>query len=157
MKKPMQPLSPESFEAVCQCLEQRQQEFISTLSDGGIPSLRNAEWTARKKRIAVCSAEPDGRKKRIGFGPRFSASAPVNRTAAEAVWKKFKQFGKESGLCQIERFRNNEKELGRFDFRATDPATDDQFSCRIHLPGEWNSTGIQISMVVGPRFRNADL
>ena len=42
MKKVTKPLSPEAFEAVCSIWEQHINEFIFQLSDGSIPTLRNA-------------------------------------------------------------------------------------------------------------------
>ena len=157
MKKQPKQLSPESFEAVCRVWEQRATAFVSALSDGGIPTLKNAEWTVWKKRVCACDPEPEGKRKRLAFGPRFSSSTPLNRTAANAVWKRFKLFAKEHGLSDVERLRNNEEGLGRYDFRAADPETKDGFSCTIDLPGEWNVAGIHLSIVVGPRYRNEDL
>ena len=157
MKKTTKQLSPESFEAVCSSWEQDIKEFILQISDGSIPTLRDVEWTFEKKRVFVIEPDANGKKKRGACGPYFSAYTSLNRTAAEAVWKKFKQFAKEHGLNHIERLRNNEKELGRYDFRATDTVTEDKFSCSIYIPGEWNTAGLHTSMTVSPRYRNEDL
>lgn len=157
MKKTKKSLPPEAFESVCSSWEQRMKEFIFLLSDGSIPTLRDVEWTIEKKRVFVTEPDTNGKKKRGASGPHFSSYPPMNRTAAEAVWKKFKQFVKEHGLNHIERLRNNEKELGWYDFRATNDMTKDRLSCRIYLPGEWNKVGIHISIIVGPRYRNVDL
>lgn len=157
MRRTTKQLSPESFEAVCSNWEQRIKEFIFQLSDGSIPTLRNAEWDVEKKRVFVCEPDQDGKKKRGACGPYFSSFLPLNRTAAGAVWKAFKQFSKDQGLTRIERLRNNEKDLGRYDFRAADSDTEDELSCRIYLPGEWNKAGIHISITIGPRYRNEDL
>ncbi len=157
MKKVTKPLSPEAFEAVCSIWEQHINEFIFQLSDGSIPTLRNAEWSVRKKRVFVCEPDPNGKKKRGACGPYFSSFTSLNRAAAGAVWKLFKRFSKEHGLNSLERLRNNEKELGRYDFRASNSETEDEFSCSIYLPGEWNKAGIHISMTIGPRYRNEDL
>ena len=156
-KKPMEQLFPESFEAVCNRWEQHIKAFVLQLSDGSIPTLRDMEWTVEKKRVFVCEPEANGKKKRGAGGPYFSSYTSLNRTASEAVWKKFKQFAKEYGLNRIERLRSNEKELGWYDFRATDGRTKDELSCNINLPGEWYEAGIHISMIIGPRYRNADL
>lgn len=110
-----------------------------------------------KKRIFVCEADQFGKKKRGACGSYYSSYTTLNRTAASAVWKVFQQFSKEHGLNSLERLRNNEKELGRFDFRAENRDTNDGLTCRIYLPGEWNKAGIHISMTIGPRYRNEDL
>ena len=131
MKKVTKPLSPEAFEAVCSIWEQHINEFIFQLSDGSIPTLRNAEWSVRKKRVFVCEPDPNGKKKRGACGPYYSSFTSLNRAAAGAVWKLFKRFSKEHGLNSLERLRNNEKELGRYDFRASNSETEDEFSCSI--------------------------
>lgn len=157
MKKTTKPLSPEAFEAVCSNWEQRVKAFVFQLSDGRIPTLKHAEWILHKKRVFVCAPDAEGKKKRGACGPYFSARTALNRTAADAVWKQFKQFAKEHGLDSVERLRNNEKELGRYDFRADDRVTGDGLTCSIYLPGEWNTAGIHLSVTVGPRYRNEDL
>lgn len=157
MKKTTKPLSPEAFEAVCESWEQRMKDFVLILSYGSIPTLRNAEWTFHKKRVFVSVPDANGKKKRGAFGPHFRAYTSLNRTAAEAVWKQFKLFAKQHGCNHIERLRNNEKELGRYDFRAIDTVTKDEVSCGIALPGEWNKAHINISVTVSPRYRNEDL
>lgn len=157
MKKTTKPLFPEAFEAVCSSWEQRMKDFILMLSDGSIPALNDVEWTVHKKRVFVSEPDVNGKKKRGACGPNFKSYPSLNRTAAEAVWKKFKQFAKQNGFNHIERLRNNEKELGRYDFRATDTVTQDEFSCDIYLPGEWNHAHINISITVSPRYRNEDL
>ena len=157
MGKTVKPLSPESFESVCRNWEQDLKVWILQLSDGSIPALRGVEWFVEKRRIFVCEPDSDGKKKRGACGPYFSSYTILNRTTAGAVWKLFQQFSKAHGLSSLERLRNNEKELGRYDFRASNCDTNDELSCRIDLPGEWNKAGIHISMVVGPRYRNEDL
>ena len=157
MRKTIKLLSPESFEAVSRNWEQDIKEFIFQLSDGSIPTLRNAEWIVKKSRIFVCDPDLDGKKKRLGGGPFYSSFTSLNRTATGAVWKLFKQFSKEHGLNSLERLGNNEKELGSYDFRAANCDTEDKLSCSIYLPGEWNKAGIHISMFIGPRYRNEDL
>lgn len=157
MKKTTKPLSPEAFEAVCSSWEQRMKDFVLILSDGSIPTLRNAEWMFHKKRVFVSVPDANGKKKRGACGPDFIAYTSLNRIAAEAVWKQFKLFAKQNGCDHIERLRNNEKELGWYDFRATDTVTQDEFSCRIDLPGEWRKAHISISVTVSPRYRNEDL
>lgn len=156
-KKAKKPLSPEAFEAVCNSWEQHMKEFILQLSDGSIPTLRDVKWTFRKKRVFVSEPDANGKKKRGACGPYFISYPSLNRTAAEAMRKKFKQLAKEHGLNHIERLRNNEKELGRYDSRTTDTMTEDEFSFHINLPGEWNKAGIHISITVSPRYRNEDL
>ena len=59
MKKETKPLSLLAFEAVCSIWEQHVNEFIFQLSDGSIPTLRNAEWSVRKKRVFVCEPDPN--------------------------------------------------------------------------------------------------
>lgn len=58
MKKTTKLLSPEAFEAVCNSWEQRMKEFILQLSDGSIPTLRDVEWTIKKRRVFVCEPDP---------------------------------------------------------------------------------------------------
>lgn len=111
----------------------------------------------KSKKKWRCWSHENGKKKRGACGPFFRSFTPLNPTAADEVWKKFKQFSKEHGLNSIERLRNNENELGRYDFRATDSVTKDRLSCRICLPEEWNKAGIHISISIGPRYRNEDL
>lgn len=157
MRKTVKPLSHEAFEVVCRNWEQDLKDWISQLSDGSIPALRGAEWIVKKKRICVCEPDPAGKKKRGACGPYFSSYTILNRTAAGAVWKLFQQFSKVHGLRNLERLRNNEKDLGRYDFRASNCDTNDELTCRIYLPGEWNKAGIHVSMVIGPRYRSEDL
>lgn len=146
-----------SFEAVCRYWEQRMKEFVNLLSDGCIPTLKNAQWIYEKKYTNVYPADETGRKPRGARGPTYCSGTPLNRTAANAVWKIFKQLARAHGLPEIERLRNNEKELGRYDFRATNNDTGDTFSCDIELSGEWNRPGIYLHMFIGPRYRNVDL
>lgn len=49
MRKTIKLLSPESFEAVSRNWEQDIKEFIFQLSDGSIPTLRNAEWIVKNR------------------------------------------------------------------------------------------------------------
>lgn len=157
MKKPANQFSPEAFEAVCNHWEQCVKEFVFQLSGGSIPALRNVEWTLQKKRVFVCEPDANGKKKRGACGPSFRSFTPLSRTAADAIWKIFKQFCMEHGLSSIQRLRNNEKELSRYDFRATNGISKDGVSCSIYLPGEWNKAAIRISVTIGPRYRNEDL
>lgn len=155
MKKITVDLAPESFEVVCMNWERQMKEFIHSLTDGSISALGNVQWEYNKRRVQVYPPDEDGKKKRGAYGPSYRSKTELNRSAAAAVWKKFKQFSKEHGLNHIERLRNNEKWLGRYDFNAADD--DDIISCRIDLPGEWNSAGISISVFIGPRYRNEDI
>lgn len=96
-------------------------EFILQLSDGSIPTLKDVEWTVRKSVFWYLNQMRMGKEKRGACGPHFTSYTSLNRAAAETVWKKFKQFAKEHDLNHIERLRNNEKELGRYDFEQQTP------------------------------------
>ena len=157
MKKAKVDLASESFEAVCNNWEQLVKEFSNMLSDGGIPTLKDAQWTYEKKRINVYPIDESGKKKRGASGMAFRSNAELNRNAANIVWNKFKQFAEEHGLNTIERLRDNEKELGRYDFIAQNEDTGDELTCGIRLLGEWNKPGVHLSMFIGPRYRNEDL
>lgn len=146
-----------SFESVCKHWEQQMKEFVNLLSDGSIPTLKNVPWIYEKKYTNVYQADENGKKPRGARGPAYRSWTPLNRTATGAVWKIFKQFAKEHDLTEIERLRNNEKELGQYDFRATNSSTQDILSCSIYLPGEWNRAGIHLHIFIGPRYRNVDL
>lgn len=58
----------------------------------------------------------------------------LNHYAVNAIWEIIKQFSEEDGLHKVERFRENKKDLNRYNLRAEND--DDHFSCNIHLAGE---------------------
>jgi len=147
----------DSFETACEYCGANLKEFVEQISAGTIPSLANGQWTYRKKKTRVCESDDSGKKKRCAIGERYYSHVPLNGKEANVIWKIFKQFSEVHGLHKIERLRNNEKELGRYDFRAENTSTNDIFSCSIYLPGEWNSPKISLSLFIGPRYRNVDL
>lgn len=144
-----------TFETVRDDWEKYIKEFVYQLSDGQIPTLSNAEWHDEKGRVNVYPADNEGKEKRGLQGPYYRSEVALNRNAVNVIWKLFKQFSEEHGLHKVERYRENEKELDRYDFRAEND--DDHFSCNIHLSGEWNQPYISLLMFVGPRYRSVDL
>ena len=145
-----------SFETVCKHWETALADFTKNFSDGSIPALINVEWDFSKKKIGVCEAEEDGRKKRCrGMG--VVSEVCLNSMEAEVIWDFFEQFSKEQGFNDIERWRNNE-EIGRYKFVAINNETSDKFSVSVMLPGEWNrKPAIWLSVWIGARYRKVDL
>lgn len=147
----------DSFETACKHWDTVFKDFVEQLSDGTISSLVNIQWIYEKKRTKVCSPDDSGKKKRCAAGPKYYSEISLNCEEANAIWKAFKLFSETNGLCKIERLRNNEKELGLYNFKAENKNTGDSFSCLISLPGEWNSPRILLSLFIGSRYQDKDL
>ena len=146
----------DSFENACRSWDIIMKKFAQHISDGRIQALTDTQWIYEKKQTRVCEPDDSGKKKRCAIGARYYSNALLNSKEANTIWKIFKQFSETHGLHKTERLRNNEKELGRYDFRAGNTSTGDEFSCSIYLPGEWNKPLISLSLFIGPRYRNVD-
>jgi len=147
----------DSFEKACKHWDAIMKRFAEQISDGMIQALTDTQWIYEKKKIRVCEPDDNGKKKRCAIGAGYYSNAILNSRDANAVWKVFKQFSETHGLRKTERLRNNEKELGWYNFRAENTSTDDKFSCSISLPGEWTKPNISLSLFIGPRYRDVDL
>lgn len=147
----------ESFESVCKEWSASMKELVAHISNGEIPSLIHSEWRYEKRQTRVCEPDEKGKKKRCAVGERYYSSASLTAEDANAIWQRLQQFAEAHGLYEVERIENNEQELGRYDFRAKNPDTEDYISCCIYLPGEWNGPKISLSIFIGPRYRKIDL
>ncbi len=142
-----------SFEKAKKMWEDYISNFTEIISSE-IPMIN--KWEIRKMRVDVYPKEKNGLKKRGGSLHRYFAKSELQKENVEKIWSIFKKFSENINL-RVERWRNNEKDLNRYDFKAINDNTDDSFSCSINLPNEWNSPHISVSVFVGPRYRQIDL
>ncbi len=114
------------------------------------------KWEIRKMRVDVYSKDENGLKKRGGSLHKYFAKSELKKEDVEKIWSLFQDFSENISL-RVERWRNNEKDLNRYKFEATNDNTDDSLLCSINLPNEWNKPHISISVFVGARYRQIDL
>jgi beta-galactosidase beta subunit len=143
-----------SFEYAKKIWEKRVFDFVKTISLE--TSLGNTEWEVRKMHINIYSANENGLKKRSGSRHRYFINVELQKENAEKIWGLFKQFANQYDL-ELERWKNNEKDLDRYAFEAKNINTNDSISCHIELPNEWNNPCIWVSVFVGARYHQIDL
>lgn len=147
----------ECYEVACKSFSEELKKLACQISIA-VPTLKDVEWQYDKKKTKVCDADENGRKKRMAVGEAYY-SHEVNLTHKDAlvIWKIFRQFAKDHGFNRLDRMKNNEKTLGWYKFEAEDTSHFDWFLCSINVPGEWSPPLISVRLVVGPRYRKADL
>ncbi|MWW26668.1 hypothetical protein [Algibacter lectus] len=142
-----------SFETAKKMWEEYISDFVKIISSE-IPIID--KWEMRKMRVNICEKEENGLKKRCGSLHKYFTELELQKENVEKIFSLFQNFSNDIGL-RVERNKNNEKGLDRYDFEAVNDNTDDSLSCHINLPNEWNNPRISISVFVGSRYRKIDL
>ena len=144
-----------SFECAKKIWEERILDFVNTISSE--IQLKAAKWEMSKMRINTYHVNESGLKKRGGSGHGYLVKIELQKEDTEKIWTLFEQFSNNCDL-KVERLENNEKDLERYDFKATNVKSEDNISCSIYLPNEWNKNPcISISVFIGARYRQTDL